>query len=176
MAEGMRPDPALLSNLPAIEATDDPQLAAVLRERGFEIKKDRAYYLRTLASYRRLADAARGRGIIYLAMQYPTGKIAALKNLFSLNPGLGFSAFESSLYGDFRDPGLRPEYGGIIFIDNENFNKFTGAAYGEYFTDQFTRTFGGRFGHTTSKGHSLIAQNAARAIIGRWPEISRQAR
>jgi len=175
VSQGLKPDTTLLTLLPGIGGLNDSQMVAILCERGFAIKRDRDYYRATLENYRRLADFAADRGIIYLAMQYPTGKVEALKNLFSLTPKLDYPAFAYSIYAEFPGQKLEPKYRRIIFVDNECFNKFLGPGdYEEYFTDRFTRPHG-RFGHTTAKGHALIARNAVRAIIENWAEISRRA-
>ncbi|OGS13143.1 MAG: hypothetical protein A2234_06105 [Elusimicrobia bacterium RIFOXYA2_FULL_58_8] len=177
MDEGLEPDPALLTLLAGINGLNNPKMNAIVKERGFRLNYSQSYFMITMFNYRRLAAAARERGIVYLAMQYPTGNTAALKNLFSSIPKTGYSAFRDSIYDTFPDQNILPQYQDIIFIGNENFKKFTGDdLYSAYFTDQFVQGTGGRFGHATSVGHELIARNAAGTIIANWPEISGRPR
>ena len=125
MAKGLRPDPVLLTLLLGIggAADEDPATISFLREQGLEIKKDRDRFRITAENYRSLAEAARARGMVYLAMQYPTGKTEAVKNIFSRKPVSGYRSFADSLYDDFPGQDILPEYRDIIFIGNENFNK-----------------------------------------------------
>lgn len=169
---GLQPDSTLLTILPEL-ALRDPRILTELEARGLAPSDDLNWYWKTFDNYRRLADTARARGIVFLAMQYPTGKVSAIKNLFSRSPDLSYAEFKLSLYGTFPRQDILPEYGDVIFIGNEIFDDLVATdGYGEYFVDRFAADRGGRFGHTTYKGHSVIARNAARAIIERWPEIS----
>ncbi|MCM2266835.1 MAG: SGNH/GDSL hydrolase family protein [Elusimicrobiales bacterium] len=177
---GMQPDQNLLTYLLVLDVSDEPEVAAMLAARGMTVKKDGNQYQGTMAAYRRLAAAARRSGCAYLAMQYPTGKTAALRNLFAAAPKPYGEPFSRTIYEAPAEAPLLPEYEGIIFISNENFSELAGRpsspSYREYFTDNFAGQVGGRFGHTTTKGHALIARNAANAIIAHWPQLARGAR
>ena len=71
-------------------------------------------------------------------MQYPVRSVEPLKKMFDYS-------------------------GSIIFIDNGQVFKDTlkKANYKEYFTDMF----GGDFGHCTTKGNRLLAENIANVIL-----------
>ncbi|MDX9731395.1 MAG: hypothetical protein RBT63_06455, partial [Bdellovibrionales bacterium] len=43
-----------------------------------------------------------------------------------------------------------------------------------YFTDLFTHDHGLRFGHTTEKGHSLIAENLMKEFLLNWKTIEKR--
>jgi hypothetical protein len=85
--------------------------------------------------------------IIYIAMQYPTLNITILKNMFK---------------NDIN----------IILLENkDNFNSnLLNHSYEELFSDMFAiemtnNVFSGHYGHTTTYGSKIIAQNVAKKII-----------
>ena len=92
----------------------------------------------TLENYHKLYEILNERGIILIAMQYPTLDADGLKDMFR---------------GDEE----------IIFISNEeNFKRVLASSpYEEYFVDRVR----GSFGHTTANGSILIAENVADVIL-----------
>ena len=91
----------------------------------------------TRNNYLRLSELLRGRKVKYVCMQYPMRSIKPLKKLFE----------------DTKD---------IVFVDNERiFNEAVlKSGYSEYFLDQFA----GDFGHSTTKGNRLLAENIAKVL------------
>lgn len=115
--------------------------ASKLRQEMFnkDQERRRSYYNpATQQNYLKLYRTLSERGIKLMAMQYPTYDANELKNMFT---------------GDEE----------IIFVSNEiNFkNALENSAYEEYFVDR-TYTY---FGHPTTKGHRLIAENLAGEIL-----------
>ena len=94
----------------------------------------------TRHSHRELKRILGKRGIKLVCVQYPMRSIQTLKNIFTLE-----------------------EQASIIFVDNERVFKeaVNKANYTEYFTDLFA----GDFGHCTSKGNRLLAENIANVIL-----------
>ena len=74
-------------------------------------------------------------------MQYPTMDVEEIKQMFN---------------GD-ED---------IIFVSNEE--NFKEALEKGKYEDYFVDNFGGTFGHATSKGNRLIAENVANVILNKY--------
>ena len=90
--------------------------------------------------------------ISWFAMQYPTMRVAELESLLP--------------------PSSQRKAGSLVLVSNENFNVYSNGQNPEvYFTDFFGRATGHNFGHTTDKGHELIARNLATEILRRWNQI-----
>jgi Tfp pilus assembly protein PilF len=94
----------------------------------------------TRNNYRKLKEILDQRGIKLVCIQYPMRSIESLKKMFTLE-----------------------EQKDIIFIDNEKTFKeaLRKTDYREYFVDMFA----GDFGHCTSKGNRLLAENIANTIL-----------
>ncbi len=92
-------------------------------------------------NYRQLKESLDKKRIKLVCIQYPMRNIEPLKRI--LGP-----------------------YEGVIFIDNEKVFKeaVQQTNYDEYFKDMF----GGDFGHLTSKGNRLLAENIANNILGEF--------
>ncbi len=92
-------------------------------------------------NYIQLKESLDKKGIKLVCAQYPMRSIEPLKRM--LEPCKG-----------------------VIFVDNEKVFKeaVQQADYGEYFEDMF----GGDFGHLTSKGNRLLAENIANNILGEF--------
>jgi hypothetical protein len=131
----------------------------------------------TKIAYRRVADAARKSGAVFFAMQYPTGRPDVLKGIFAEPPVPLGPTLCGSLYR--YAPEIEPAgvYRDIGFISNANFLTFAmGREYENYFIDRFARACGAEFGHTTARGHEVIAINAADAIQANWERIDKRPR
>ena len=89
-------------------------------------------------NYQKLKEIVTKRGIRLVCVQYPMRSVEPLKRIFK-------------------------EKEDIIFIDNEKLFKeaVDKEGYDEYFRDMF----GGDFGHGTSKGNQLLAENIANTIL-----------
>lgn len=100
------------------------------------------------ASYLELYNLLRGRGIALLAMQYPTLDIAEIKRPFKV---LGFGEI----------PQMLPDKS-LYFVENrDNFlEALRNHSYEEVFTDRFRKTWG----HMTSFGHGLIADQLVKGL------------
>ncbi len=59
-------------------------------------------------------------------------------------------------------------------ISNENFNQLCTLTIGDCYIDLWTSQYGGRFGHTTPKGHQLIADNVYAQFLKNKTDIERQ--
>jgi tetratricopeptide (TPR) repeat protein len=92
----------------------------------------------TINNYRKLKAILDKRGIVYVCVQYPMRTLEPLKKIFEGEEG-------------------------IVFVDNEIVfkRKLRNAKYEDYFRDNF----GGDFGHCTSKGNRLLAENIANTML-----------
>jgi tetratricopeptide (TPR) repeat protein len=97
-------------------------------------------------NYHKLRDILFEHGIKLVCVQYPMRKIDPLKRVFNSD----------------KD---------IIFVDNEKKFKTAVAKHGydKYFID----SFGGDFGHCTTAGNRLLAENIAKAIVDNYFDKSR---
>jgi tetratricopeptide (TPR) repeat protein len=95
------------------------------------------YGAKTCHNYRMLKRIIRGRGIGLVCVEYPMREVRFLKEM------------------------LEP-HEGIVFVDNEkSFQEgVSREGYDAYFVDRF----GGSFGHCSSKGNTLLAENIADVI------------
>jgi len=93
----------------------------------------------TTDNYHKLKESLDKRGIIYVCVQYPMRSLEPLRKVFR---------------GDLK---------GIIFVDNEK--TFNDALRQARYRDYFIDTFGGDFGHCTTRGNRLLADNIAQAIL-----------
>lgn len=135
------------------------------RRRGLKILDSTPTYEVTKTIYRQIATFARSRGVPYFAMQYPTGSIDGTRSFFTKSNRHGFKKFGDSFYLNGLTDEIEPEFNHVIFVDNLNFNSpEVQNNKTEYFSDMFGRDQGLEFGHTTAKGHRLIAENIASAI------------
>ena len=100
--------------------------------------KLRTYNPITRHNYQRLKEIVTQRGIRLVCVQYPIRGIEPLKKMFNSPKG-------------------------IIFVDNERVFKeaLKHGRYDEYFEDMSA----GDFGHCTSKGNRLLAENIADVIL-----------
>jgi lysophospholipase L1-like esterase len=162
----------IFNKLEAIEAQNDPVFLAALERHGLRHAPARPWIETTRDSYRLLADRLKSRGVVFLAMQYPTGNPDAIRNYFAVNFRDDFERHRDAIHGRFPGLEILPRYSDVLVISNENFNKIITK---ENFYDYFTDSFGGSFGHTTRAGHALVARNAADFIIAHWAEISARA-
>lgn len=135
------PDPAVYSELAHIYYEQKKYgPAEVYFKKATDMRID-VYNPVTRRNYIRLSDITAQEGIKLVCVQYPVRNVISLKRM---------------LYQK-RD---------IIFVDNEEIFKeaLKGSAYDEYFVD----IFAGDFGHATSKGNYLIAQNIANVLHGSY--------
>lgn len=123
------PDEALNNLIKCFYDTEQPlALRNLLAAKGITFSKD--YYHAAKRNYQILNQKLVDRGIVHVAMQYPTVHIQQLKNYF-------------------------PKKAKVIFVENrENFKPYLGERYDEIFVDRFRKTWG----HTNMKGHTLIAR------------------
>ncbi|MBU1863641.1 MAG: hypothetical protein KKH94_08275 [Candidatus Omnitrophica bacterium] len=88
--------------------------------------------------YRQLNDIAKKHGIPLVCVQYPVRNIKPLKQ---------FCSFDDT----------------IVFVDNEL--TFKTSVRNEGYTEYFTDSFAGDFGHCTRKGNRLLAKNIAQVLL-----------
>jgi lysophospholipase L1-like esterase len=171
LAEGFPLDEHVSTMIGAVGVEDDRELARLLKEKGYS--RGSQPFLVTLANHRKLAELLEAQHVAYAAMQYPTGSRKATVNLFTADPRHEFVNLIQAMYAAYpEDQKVAPEYEQVVIIDNEDFDRVVNVANrDQYFTDTFTAYAGGRFGHTTPRGHALIADNAARAIVDNWQRI-----
>ena len=97
--------------------------------------------------YKKVQNMLQKRNITYFAMQYPTLNISILDTM------------------------LIKSNNTILVSNQANFiNALKKNSYDELFTDKFghnpaNKKFVGNYGHTTKKGHYLIAKNIANSIL-----------
>ena len=102
------------------------------------------YNTKLRSSYIKLKEILDQRGIQLVCVQYPMRSIEPLKKLF-------------------------PDKAGIIFVDNEK--TFKDAVRREGYDEYFNDIFAGDFGHCTSRGNRLLAENIAKTILKEYFKI-----
>jgi tetratricopeptide (TPR) repeat protein len=114
-----------------------PELAKEYAKKANRLRLE-YYNSATVNNYRKLKEILDKRGIRLVCVQYPMRSVEPLKKIFEKDEG-------------------------VIFVDNERIFKeaVRKANRKEYFIDMF----GGDFGHCTSKGNRLLAENIANTII-----------
>lgn len=121
----------------AVKANPEALNNPTIRERGIVLAPQGGAVTPTMHHYQRLIDTLNRKNIKLIAMQYPTLSLEALKQVITQN-------------------GAKPEnLKGIVFVSNEeNFSEaLEKTSYDVLFLDRFR----GSWGHTTQKGHELIA-------------------
>ncbi len=99
--------------------------------------REKFYLSTTVTNYRKVAITLRKNAVKYICMQYPMRSIMPLKNILA-------------------------EYPEVVFVDNEEIFKDSVKKGG--YTNYFADLFAGDFGHCTSKGNRLLAENLATVI------------
>jgi hypothetical protein len=175
---GLWPRPELLIEIAKFNRGRDPVITAFLRSHRMESSGLTEAQV-IIKNFRKLADFLSRRQVPLFLMQYPTGKVEGLRNLFAAQPkefrNLG------SLYGMKDAPPVKARYRHLKFTSNENFNSVVSPDnYLDYFMDVVQDRGGCRFGHLTEKGHRLVAENAYESlceilkthfgVIGKTPE------
>lgn len=109
--------------------------------RGRQIRIGSSYNLITQENHREIYEILNEKGIIMVAVQYPTLSIEDLKAMFIGNEE-------------------------VFFVDNEkSFQEaLTTGKYNEYFKDNEH----GSFGHGTKKSNEIIAKNTAKVILDKF--------
>ncbi|MCX5795486.1 MAG: tetratricopeptide repeat protein [Elusimicrobia bacterium] len=112
------------------------------RSREFAERRDallmRQYSPVTRENYRAIKAALDRRRATLVSVQYPMRSVAPLKRLLAGQDG-------------------------VIFVDNQS--SFAQAVAREGFSAYFSDNFAGDFGHGAPKGHRLLAENIAAAIL-----------
>lgn len=108
------------------------------KEADYFFKKANPAFNVTRRNYNILKNAAILRDIKLVCVQYPMRAVDDLKRMIDFTKG-------------------------IIFVDNEDL--FKDALRAAKFEDYFIDRFAGDFGHCTSKGNRLLAENIARTMI-----------
>ncbi len=120
-------------------------------------------YQNTAFHYRAVADKLRKRGTTYVAMAYPRTNVDAIRAVFARREEQRFNAFYDSLQAEYPPLKLKPEYRDVIIVGNhDNFQReLERRGWDALFED----SFGVSFGHTTTRGHRLIADNLSKTIL-----------
>lgn len=149
----------------------DSRIREEIQKFGIQLDHSETPLSKTRNNYWHLANMLKNRNIQYMAMQYPTASITPLRTIFSNQKS------KMNSYGDFISAPdivgpVSPGFRHIIFVSNENFrNIVTPTNEAEYFTDMFATNRNLRFGHTTQKGHDLIADNIAQVFTEHWHDL-----
>jgi tetratricopeptide (TPR) repeat protein len=91
----------------------------------------------TIANYRKIRDTLRHRGIKLVCVQYPLRELRPLQDMLGEGPD-------------------------IYFVDNDS--SFKNAVQEKGYTEYFVDNSGGDFGHCTTLGNRLLAQNISEVI------------
>lgn len=118
----------------------DKKIQQFYNQRGYKLSLKQGFLSSNITKYhyQKLYEILKKKKVKYVAMQYPTLRINVLNSMFD---------------GDEE----------IIFVSNEeNFKKaLENGEYEDYFIDNFA----GNWGHATSAGNRLIAENIAEIIL-----------
>lgn len=159
---GFVPSAANAPSLHLIQAEKDPELTALLQEKGLTPKRhDSMKNLRD--NYRKITDLVLRSHARMAIMAYPTTNIQIYRLLFDDKAVLPKKHFQHSFYDEITPPTVLPQYQSLIFIENKNFPLgFDQKIY----IDQMTNHPNGKggFGHTTALGHEMIAENAWKVL------------
>jgi len=175
-AKGHVPSDTLLTLLVSQGAIDSSkQLRDILEARGFAATRDIKSLEGIRRNYRRLGELVKSHGVLWMAMQYPTGTTAGLRWLMTEND-TEYERFSDIFYleKDPTDEGLKidPLFQDVSLISNRNFTQLAqGASAEKYFRDFFARSGGLEFGHTTEAGYKLITDNVMKEFVPRLAEI-----
>lgn len=158
---GYLPDPGTLSYILTFADLRDKNdfIFNYAREHNLTISNKSPLTI-TKNNYFRLIQFTRNNASKLILMPYPTASLNALKSVLTEN-GTDSTAdiFAHTIYKDSQDQTSKI-LNDIYFVSNENFNdKLRQFHFNELFTDNFCSTLGCRFGHTTTLGHDLIAEN-----------------
>lgn len=154
---------------------DDPFFQSLFQGVGFDINRNSIEPRVTQNSYRAIGDFATRHGITWFAMQYPTGSVEGIRQYLGEDTHTTSKSFADGFYQFKETTRILPQYKEVVFVSNENFRSLV--SFGndrEYFKDLFGMRRGLQFGHTTAKGHSVIAENVFREIIKNWKNIEQR--
>lgn len=151
---------------------EDPFFQTLFQSVGFEIDHTSTDAAATQNSYRAIGDFSNKHKTMWFAMQYPTGSIEGIKQYLSDEAPLTSKNFAEGFHQFKTTTPLLSRYKNVIFVGNENFNSLVSSENTrEYFLDLFGMNQGLHFGHTTAKGHTVIAENIFQEIIKKWKTI-----
>ncbi len=158
-------DSALLS---LIGIYRDDRIQNELKEVGIATDTNATPLSKTRENYLYLARMLKQMGVPYMVMQYPNASINGMQSIFS-NAEIPYATFSDLLEDSSFNPPVSPEFANILFVSNENFRSIvTPENEAEYFKDMFHNGPLLHFGHTTEKGHELIADNVVHVLTGNW--------
>lgn len=124
----------------------------------------------TRNNHRSVAELLLLNNIKYIVMSYPTTKKENFKNFFSKNPSQ-VQSMTQLMYAEHIDVNIELKYKNILFVSNDNFSDECKFEIGDCYIDLFTKLIGGKFGHTTDKGHGMIAENIVRLFKNNEPYL-----
>ena len=133
----------------SLEEVSNP-LKKYLKKFGVKNQNVRNREVQIQYHHKLLARILKKRGIVYIAMQYPTLSIDKIQQYFTDG--------DKELSEDFKD---------VLFV--ENLNNFSKVLNENSYDDIFTDHFKGSWGHTTQFGHQLIAENILPVILKTKP-------
>lgn len=144
---GVRLSPENIQKLAAVDGKRDREFSEYLFWNHLSVDGDstKSRWKVARRSYQNIFRLQNEFGFTVLAVQYPGMRLSLLKQNLE---GLGSNS--------------QPVY----FTSNENFNSIVNDENrSAYFTDMFGRGAGYEFGHTTKKGHELIAENVMTTLV-----------
>lgn len=149
----------------------DSKIQGEIQRFGIQSNRTETPLSSTRTNYLRLARMLKERKIHYMAMQYPMANTSGLRAIFSSQPPKMISYHDLISEPDIDNP-VTPEFLHVLFVSNENFrDTVTHENEAEYFTDMFATNKQLRFGHTTKKGHDLIADNIIQVFRKNWDKL-----
>lgn len=151
----------------------DPRIQEEIRKLSIRHDSSETPLEKTRNNYLHVARMLKKRNIHYMAMQYPTANSSALRAIFSSQKSRK-NSFRDFISAPDIDSPITPEFSHILFVSNENFRTIvTQENEAEYFTDMFVSDQQLRFGHTTDKGHQLIANNIVQVFRQNWERLKK---
>lgn len=137
-----------------------PELNKYSKKLGYSVNQKIRAIDQLRIDYREIAEFLNSKKIQLVVMSYPTVKIDIFKSFFAKGIDYDAEHIGGYLYREIPKIEVEPQFSNIIFISNENFLEIKDLLKPNYiFTDLFTAWFGGKFGHTTALGHSIIVEN-----------------
>lgn len=120
-------------------------------------------YQNTAFHYRAIHEQLQKREVTFVAMAYPRTNEDAIKVIFSGHRERRFKAFYDALQARYPPLKVRPQYRDVVFVSNRQ--NFEQALKREGWDALFEDAFGVSFGHATTRGHTLIADNLSKTIL-----------
>ena len=173
---GYVPDEETLGHIMTFVDVSNPDdvIYQYSQKRSYLVKSGRPYEI-TKKNYQRLVDFINLKNLRLVMMSYPTTRVESVMNVLNSKLKESYFTFQESMYDDrLNKDVIANQHQNIYFVSNENFTDFVKqTSFKNYFIDNFCSPAKCKFGHTTTRGHSLIAKNVMEQLDSLFRELMR---